>query len=166
MATAHHRDVWADNVDAEFAVIREAIVNYPYVAMVRRSPPRAGARDSFAANSAPSTHRHTGTPPSCFPQSSPRVCRQDTEFPGVVARPIGSFKSSSDFHYQTLRCNVDLLKIIQIGLTLCNEEGQLAPGVCTFQFNFKFSLTCAAACSPPQRSCLAGGAACAPGSTP
>merc|ERR1719163_2335159 len=65
----------------------------------------------------------------------------DTEFPGVVARPIGSFKSSSDFHYQTLRCNVDLLKIIQIGLTLCNEEGQLAPGVCTFQFNFKFSLS-------------------------
>ena len=69
-----------------------------------------------------------------------RASRQDTEFPGVVARPIGSFKSSSDFHYQTLRCNVDLLKIIQIGLTLCNEEGQLAPGVCTFQFNFKFSL--------------------------
>ena len=73
------------------------------------------------------------------------MCRQDTEFPGVVARPIGSFKSSSDFHYQTLRCNVDLLKIIQIGLTLCNEEGQLAPGICTFQFNFKFSLKCATA---------------------
>ena len=145
MATAHHRDVWADNVDAEFAVIREAIVNYPYVAMVRRSPPHPGARDSFAANSAPSTHRHTGTPPSRFPRSSPRVCRQDTEFPGVVARPIGSFKSSSEFHYQTLRCNVDLLKIIQIGLTLCNEEGQLAPGICTFQFNFKFSLKCATA---------------------
>ena len=159
MATAHHRDVWADNVDAEFAVIREAIVNYPYVAMVRRSPPRPGARDSFAANSAPSTHRHTGTPPYCFPRSSPRVCRQDTEFPGVVARPIGSFKSSSDFHYQTLRCNVDLLKIIQIGLTLCNEEGQLAPGVCTFQFNFKFSLTCAAAPPACHRSVPASQAA-------
>ena len=39
MATAHHRDVWAENVDAEFVAIREAIVNYPYVAMVRRSPP-------------------------------------------------------------------------------------------------------------------------------
>mmetsp|Transcript_17678 Transcript_17678/g.37375 ORF Transcript_17678/g.37375 Transcript_17678/m.37375 type:complete len:282 (+) Transcript_17678:244-1089(+) len=64
----------------------------------------------------------------------------DTEFPGVVARPIGNFKSSSDFHYQSVRVNVDILKIIQIGITLCNEEGELAPNVCTYQFNFKFSL--------------------------
>jgi CCR4-NOT transcription complex subunit 7/8 len=68
---------------------------------------------------------------------------QDTEFPGVVARPIGNFKSSSDFHYQTVRCNVDLLKIIQFGITFCTEEGELAPGICTYQFNFKFSLECA-----------------------
>ena len=61
----------------------------------------------------------------------------------MVARPIGNFKSSSDFHYQTVRCNVDLLKIIQFGITLCNEEGELAPGICTYQFNFKFSLGCA-----------------------
>uniref|UniRef100_A0A7S2HV17 poly(A)-specific ribonuclease n=1 Tax=Haptolina brevifila TaxID=156173 RepID=A0A7S2HV17_9EUKA len=68
------------------------------------------------------------------------VISMDTEFPGVVAKPIGSFKSSSDFHYQTLRCNVDLLKIIQLGLTFSTDEGELAPGVCTYQFNFKFSL--------------------------
>jgi len=64
----------------------------------------------------------------------------DTEFPGVVARPIGSFRSSSDYHYQTLRCNVDLLKIIQLGLTFTDENGNLPPGVCTWQFNFKFNL--------------------------
>ena len=69
-----------------------------------------------------------------------RAAAQDTEFPGVVAKPVGSFKSSSDFHYQTLRCNVDLLKIIQLGLTFSNDEGELAPRVCTYQFNFKFSL--------------------------
>lgn len=91
-------DVWADNLEQEFAVIRETVVNYPLIAM-------------------------------------------DTEFPGVVARPIGNFKSSSDFHYQTVRCNVDLLKIIQFGITFCNEEGELAPGICTYQFNFKFSIT-------------------------
>jgi hypothetical protein len=27
----------------------------------------------------------------------------DTEFPGVVARPIGEFKSSADYQYQLLR---------------------------------------------------------------
>ncbi|KAL1434821.1 hypothetical protein MTO96_001714 [Rhipicephalus appendiculatus] len=37
----------------------------------------------------------------------------DTEFPGVVARPIGEFRSTADYQYQLLRCN----------------------------FNFKFSLT-------------------------
>jgi CCR4-NOT transcription complex subunit 7/8 len=40
----------------------------------------------------------------------------DTEFPGVVAKPVGSFKTNSDYHYQTLRCNVDLLKIIQANM--------------------------------------------------
>lgn len=28
----------------------------------------------------------------------------------------------------------------QLGLTFSNDEGELAPGVCTYQFNFKFSL--------------------------
>lgn len=30
----------------------------------------------------------------------------DTEFPGVVARPVGNFKNSGEYHYQTLRCVV------------------------------------------------------------
>lgn len=67
---------------------------------------------------------------------------QDTEFPGVVARPIGSFKTSSDYHYQTMRCNVDLLKIIQVGLTLADEEGNYPQDVTTWQFNFSFSVKC------------------------
>ncbi|KAJ3081935.1 CCR4-NOT transcription complex subunit 7 [Quaeritorhiza haematococci] len=65
----------------------------------------------------------------------------DTEFPGVVARPIGNFRTSSDYHYQTLRCNVDLLKIIQLGITFADEHGNMPPGVCTWQFNFKFNLS-------------------------
>jgi len=65
----------------------------------------------------------------------------DTEFPGVVARPIGCFKDSHDYHYQTLKCNVDLLKIIQLGLSFCNADGKYLPGTCTWQFNFKFNLS-------------------------
>ncbi|KAH7326386.1 CAF1 family ribonuclease [Stachybotrys elegans] len=86
----------------------------------------------------------------------------DTEFPGVVARPMGGFRGKSDYHYQCLRVNVDMLKVIQIGLTLFNEEGETPParpgstdidlGMATrrnggqgpfpfsWQFNFKFSL--------------------------
>ncbi|CAH1777884.1 unnamed protein product [Owenia fusiformis] len=65
----------------------------------------------------------------------------DTEFPGVVARPIGEFKSTADYQYQMLRCNVDLLKIIQIGFTFLDEEGNHVKPHQTYQFNFKFNLT-------------------------
>ena len=64
----------------------------------------------------------------------------DTEFPGVVARPIGEFRSSADYQYQLLKCNVDLLKIIQLGLSFFNKDGKMPPGHTTWQFNFKFNL--------------------------
>ncbi len=64
----------------------------------------------------------------------------DTEFPGVVARPVGNFKSSREYHYKALKLNVDMLKLIQLGLTLTDAEGHLP--VCggehtVWQFNFK-----------------------------
>jgi CCR4-NOT transcription complex subunit 7/8 len=74
-----------------------------------------------------------------------KLVAMDTEFPGVVARPLGSFATTEDFQYQTLRCNVDLLKIIQIGLCLADANGNLpsvedAPSGNVWQFNFAFSL--------------------------
>jgi CCR4-NOT transcription complex subunit 7/8 len=62
----------------------------------------------------------------------------DTEFPGIVARPIG--ENNPEQQYQTLRCNVDLLKIIQLGVAFLDENGNVAPGCPCWQFNFKFSL--------------------------
>ena len=54
----------------------------------------------------------------------------------------GDFRSSADYQYQLLRCNVDLLKIIQLGLTFLDESGNLPEsGVSTWQFNFRFNLT-------------------------
>ena len=59
----------------------------------------------------------------------------------MVARPIGNFKGTTDFLFQTLRCNVDLLEMIQLGLTFSDEKGQLPVGSpCTWQFHFKFNL--------------------------
>ena len=66
---------------------------------------------------------------------------QDTEFPGEVAQPIGTFRSRKDKYYQTLRCNVDLLNIIQLGVTLFDEANNgPSRGACTWQFNFRFTL--------------------------
>lgn len=65
----------------------------------------------------------------------------DTEFPGVVARPIGEFRSAADYQYQLLRCNVDLLRIIQLGLTFMDDDGKTPNGFSTWQFNFKFNLS-------------------------
>ncbi|KAK3375096.1 ccr4-not transcription complex subunit 7-like protein [Podospora didyma] len=86
----------------------------------------------------------------------------DTEFPGVVSRPMGGFRGKSDYHYQCLRTNVDMLKVIQIGISLFNEDGEQPPARPTstdsadlsvvgrragsqafpyaWQFNFKFSI--------------------------
>ncbi|KAF2417246.1 ribonuclease H-like protein [Tothia fuscella] len=83
----------------------------------------------------------------------------DTEFPGIVARPIGEFNSKASYHYQTLRANVDLLRILQLGITLFNSSGKEVPAnyldtlgdrnpypsnittcPCTWSFNFRFDV--------------------------
>lgn len=94
----HIREVWIDNLEEEFALMREIVDEFPFVAM-------------------------------------------DTEFPGVVIRPVGSFKSGNDYHYQTLKDNVDMLKLIQLGLTFSDEDGNLpkcgTDKYCIWQFNFR-----------------------------
>ncbi len=64
----------------------------------------------------------------------------DTEFPGIVAKPLGSFKNQSSFAYQQLRFNVDMLSIIQLGITLSDENGRRPEPTHTWQFNFNFNL--------------------------
>ncbi len=66
---------------------------------------------------------------------------KDTEFPGIVVRPLGEFKTTAEYQYQCLKLNVDFLKIIQLGLTFMDSQGKSPPGVCSYQFNFNFNLT-------------------------
>jgi len=64
----------------------------------------------------------------------------DTEFPGVVAKAIGNYKSMGEYHYASLRVNVDMLKIIQLGLTFTDADGNLPEHdgeLCVWQFNFR-----------------------------
>ncbi|KZV16360.1 hypothetical protein F511_12250 [Dorcoceras hygrometricum] len=92
------REVWNENLESEFALIRDIVDDYPYVAM-------------------------------------------DTEFPGVVLRPVGNFKHINEYNYQTLKDNVDMLKLIQLGLTFSDKDGNLptcgAGTSCIWQFNFR-----------------------------
>uniref|UniRef100_A0A5B6Z6F5 poly(A)-specific ribonuclease n=1 Tax=Davidia involucrata TaxID=16924 RepID=A0A5B6Z6F5_DAVIN len=64
----------------------------------------------------------------------------DTEFPGIVITPIGEFKGT-DLNFQVLKANVDLLKLIQLGLTFSDEKGNLPScgtnKYCVWQFNFR-----------------------------
>lgn len=63
----------------------------------------------------------------------------DTEFPGVVAKPVTE-SYTSDYHYKSLKVNVDLLKIIQLGLSFSDEKGNLCKDCPCWQFNFAFDL--------------------------
>ncbi|KAL3840636.1 hypothetical protein ACJIZ3_025277 [Penstemon smallii] len=65
----------------------------------------------------------------------------DTEFPGIVLKPLGNFKTLSEYHFHTLRANVDVLKLIQLGLTFSDDKGNLptcgTKKYCLWQFNFR-----------------------------
>jgi CCR4-NOT transcription complex subunit 7/8 len=61
----------------------------------------------------------------------------DTEFPGIVYQLK---EYSQDFYYKTIKMNVDNLKVIQVGVTLCDEKGK-SPEPSTWQFNLKFDWT-------------------------
>lgn len=61
----------------------------------------------------------------------------DTEFPGMVHIVKNMTK---DFYYQTLKLNVDKLKMIQLGITLTNSKGEFPKNhkYHTWQFNLEF----------------------------
>ena len=61
----------------------------------------------------------------------------DTEFPGTV---YSLENLSDDFYYKTLQKNANELKLIQLGITLTNKDGEYPKNIPyhTWQFNFKF----------------------------
>ncbi|XP_059300315.1 probable CCR4-associated factor 1 homolog 9 [Lycium ferocissimum] len=64
----------------------------------------------------------------------------DTEFPGVVYKPEFSYRNMPSDQYKLLKSNVDVLNLIQLGLTLTDVNGNL-PSLGSnhgyiWQFNF------------------------------
>ncbi|CAN1133985.1 Probable CCR4-associated factor 1 homolog 11 [Linum perenne] len=96
------RSVWADNLESEFSIIRDVVLDYPLISM-------------------------------------------DTEFPGIVMRAQGVEQShraqDPTVRYAILKANVDALKLIQVGLTIADKDGNLpdlGSGSCyIWEFNFR-----------------------------
>ncbi|KAH9362997.1 hypothetical protein HPB48_014221 [Haemaphysalis longicornis] len=64
----------------------------------------------------------------------------DTEFPGLLVRPDNNELRPSHYQYALIRDNVNMLKLIQLGFSFLDENGQPAPKCSTWQFHFKFDL--------------------------
>ena len=63
----------------------------------------------------------------------------DTEFPGIVySKENQNLRGFSNYHLT--RLNVDILKVIQIGITLCDKDGLFPEETSTWQFNLKFDI--------------------------
>ena len=65
----------------------------------------------------------------------------DTEFPGTVY-DIDLQNITDAFYYKSLKMNVDQLKLIQLGITLTDENGKYPKNIPyhTWQFNFQFDI--------------------------
>ncbi|GLJ13820.1 hypothetical protein SUGI_0220660 [Cryptomeria japonica] len=65
----------------------------------------------------------------------------DTEFPGTVVKPTLKFRSKKDYQYSNMMVNVNLLSLIQLGLTFFDKDGNLPDcgtgQPCAWQFNFR-----------------------------
>eukprot|EP00730_Choanoeca_flexa_P019368 TRINITY_DN9454_c0_g1_i1.p1 TRINITY_DN9454_c0_g1~~TRINITY_DN9454_c0_g1_i1.p1 ORF type:complete len:277 (+),score=47.98 TRINITY_DN9454_c0_g1_i1:103-831(+) len=59
---------------------------------------------------------------------------------GIVGVPLGTFQSSEDHAFQSLICNINLLKMVQLGLTFFDQDGNRASPVSTWQFNFRLNV--------------------------
>lgn len=62
----------------------------------------------------------------------------ETQFPGPVIRPMGPFDESHKFHWQMLKGNVDLTKVLQLSFAFSDVKGNRPKGISTWRFNFIF----------------------------
>ncbi|MES1918430.1 CCR4-NOT transcription complex subunit 8 [Bonamia ostreae] len=62
----------------------------------------------------------------------------NTEYPGIIIRPIQSYQNFNDYRYSVVRNNVNLLKIIEFSLTLFDENGKELEKAANYKFHFKF----------------------------
>ena len=65
---------------------------------------------------------------------------KDTEFPGMIKQKKRKFETDEENEYEYIANNADETKLIQLGLTIADEDGNSPFPVCTWQFNFNFNV--------------------------
>ena len=73
------------------------------------------------------------------PKGNNNTIGMDTEFPGIV---YDIKNITNDFYYKSMEKNVNSLKLIQLGITIMNRNGEYSKNIPyhTWQFNFKFDI--------------------------
>ena len=73
------------------------------------------------------------------PKGNNNIIGMDTEFPGIV---YDIKNITNDFYYKSMEKNVNSLKLIQLGITIMNRNGEYSKNIPyhTWQFNFKFDI--------------------------
>ena len=77
-------------------------------------------------------------PNNCYGSS---FVSQDTEFPGIIANRCEvdqRYYSEQECEYFLVKRNVEETKMIQIGLSIADENGATPLPTSTWQFNFRF----------------------------
>ena len=67
--------------------------------------------------------------------------KQNVNGPGLIVRPFGDFLTREDMHYQTMRTNVELTKVLQIALTVADDQSLEQLELPCWCFNFHFDMT-------------------------
>lgn len=67
--------------------------------------------------------------------------QQNVNGPGLIVRPFGDFLTREDMHYQTMRTNVELTKVLQIALTVADDQSLEQLELPCWCFNFHYDET-------------------------
>ena len=150
------REVWEGNLDEELAMIRGIIDQFPYVAMDTEFPGVVRAQIAITEHWTRtdtwtflflrrwlarwvtiSYNRSSSTRPFGTRSRARLLCSHQMDQADKIELPAIIVTLTLTF---SLRCNVDMLKLIQLGLTLTDKDGNLpmiGNHYCIWQFNFR-----------------------------
>eukprot|EP01079_Euglenida_sp_SAG-EU17-18_P006713 gene6713-1201_t len=115
--------------------------DYPYVSMDTEFPGAAPPALPPQPQPPPLPRKRSGTCPAPRPACAHARARTTLACPGVIVQPVvpqqGNYKNVL---WKMIQSNVNLLKIIQLGITLSDFEGNTPTPTATWQFHFHFDL--------------------------